>query len=173
MKLKTPGYIAFLFIFGLIFFNGVARSEPLSQNSPTNFEVQKIADGVYAAIRKEPPGLMFNANSVFIINDDDVIVVDTNITPASAREVMAELKKLTNKPVKYVINTHWHDDHIIGNQVYREAYPGVEFIAHASTIDDLPTIGASNRKQLLTYAPEGVGQLRSMVEQKKSLAGGV
>lgn len=134
-------------------------------------EIQKVADGVYAAIRKEPPGLMFNGNCVFIINDEDVVVVDTTITPSSAREVLAELKKLTSKPVKYVINTHWHDDHIIGNQVYREAFPGVEFIGHASTLVDLPTVGASNRQQLQEGAPGFVEQIRATMNNKKNLVG--
>jgi alkyl sulfatase BDS1-like metallo-beta-lactamase superfamily hydrolase len=90
-----------------------------TQNLSASFDLQKVAEGVYAAIRKEPPGLMFNANVVFIINDDDVVVVDTNIMPSSAREALAALRKLTTKPVKYVVNTHWHPDHISGNQVGR------------------------------------------------------
>src|SRR6185295_10239565 len=90
------------------------------------FKIVKLAKGVYAAIRTEPPGLTVNANSVFIINDSDVVVVDTTLTPGTARETIAALRQLTNKPVEYVINTHWHDDHIMGNQAYREAFPGVE-----------------------------------------------
>lgn len=109
----------------------------------TTFEVVKVADGVYAAVRKEPPGL--TVNSVFIINDNDVVVVDTTLTPGSAKELLAALRKLTNKPVKYVINTHWHDDHIMGNQVFRDAFPGVEFIGHANTRDYLPVTGLNNR----------------------------
>src|SRR5436190_193007 len=121
-----------------------------SQASGATFDLQKLAEGVYAAIRKEPPGLMFNANIVFIINDDDVVVVDTTITPTSAKEGLAALRKLTSKPVRYVVNTHWHPDHISGNQVYRDAFPGVEFIAQTTTLEDLPAVGETNRKGLLT-----------------------
>jgi glyoxylase-like metal-dependent hydrolase (beta-lactamase superfamily II) len=143
-----------------------------SQSPAPAFELQKLAEGVYAAIRKEPPGLMFNANSVLIINDDDVVVVDTNITPSSAKEVLAALRKLTKKPVKYVINTHWHPDHISGNQVYRDAFPGVEFIAQETTLKDLPAVGESNRKNLLTNGPAFAAKLRGLVEKNKSLDGG-
>ncbi|MDQ3806397.1 MAG: MBL fold metallo-hydrolase [Acidobacteriota bacterium] len=135
-------------------------------------DVVKVAEGVYAAVRKEPPGLMFNSNTVFIVNDEDVFVVDTNISPASAREVVAALRRLTTKPVRYVINTHWHDDHIAGNEVYREAFPGVEFIGHASTLEDLPTVGASNRKGTLTGGPPFVAQIRELMAKNKSLTGG-
>src|SRR5262245_31396507 len=76
-------------------------------NPARNFEVQKIAEGVYAVVRKDLPGLMVDANNVFIINDDDVIVVDANGAPSITKEVLAALRKLTNKPVRYVINTHW------------------------------------------------------------------
>ncbi|MBX7222544.1 MAG: MBL fold metallo-hydrolase [Blastocatellia bacterium] len=136
------------------------------------FDVQKVAEGVYAVIRTDPPGLMFDANCVFIINDDDVVVVDSSISPASTRDVLAALRKLTPKPVKYVINTHWHEDHIIGNQVYKEAFPGVEFIAQATTREDFPTVGLSNRKQLLDAINEINENLRDILAKNKNSRGG-
>ena len=139
-----------------------------------NFELVKAGDGVYAAIRKEPPGLTVNGNSVFIINDDYVIVVDTTLTPGTAKEEIAALRKLTTKPVKYVINTHWHDDHIMGNQAYRDAYPGVEFIAHANTRDYLPTTGLNNRKQAMSEQgyPGFIGALKNRLAKNESVFGG-
>jgi cyclase len=135
-----------------------------------SFVIQKLAEGVYAAIRRNPPLMSFDPNNVFIINDDDVVVVDANASLAATRELIAALRKLTNKPVKYVVNTHWHDDHIIGNQVYREAFPNVEFIAHASTPQDRPTIGDANRRQMLAGGKEYAAQLRRLVEQKPNLS---
>lgn len=138
------------------------------------FEIVKVAEGVYAAVRKEPPGLTVNANSVFIINAEDVIVVDTTLTPGSAKELLAELRRLTTKPVRYVINTHWHDDHIMGNQVYRDAFPGVEFIAHPRTREYLPTTGLANRKQAMSAQgyPGFIAFLRERLEKNKSPFGG-
>jgi glyoxylase-like metal-dependent hydrolase (beta-lactamase superfamily II) len=139
-----------------------------------NYEMVKVAEGVYAAIRTEPPGLTVNGNSVFIINDDDVIVVDTTLTPGTAREELAALRKLTNKPVRYVINTHWHDDHIMGNQVYRDAFPGVEFIAHANTREYLPATGLNNRRQAMSERgyPGFIAALRHRLEKNESVFGG-
>jgi glyoxylase-like metal-dependent hydrolase (beta-lactamase superfamily II) len=139
-----------------------------------NFEMVKVADGVYAAIRTEPPGLTVNSNSVFIINEDDVVVVDTTLTPGTAKEELAALRKLTSKPVKYVINTHWHDDHIMGNQVYRDAFPGVEFIAHAATRDYLPTTGLSNRKLAMSEQgyPGFIAFLKKQLQENQSVFGG-
>lgn len=136
-----------------------------------NFDVQKLAEGVYAVVRKEPPGFMVDANNVFIINDDDVVVVDSNGAPSISKEVLAVLRRLTSKPVKYVINTHWHDDHIRGNQVYREAFPGVEFIGHQTMREYIPAQGAINRKQFLEGAPQFLEVLKSALAKNKSLTG--
>lgn len=142
------------------------------QTVAANFEVQKIAEGVYAVIRKDLPGLMVDANNVFIINDDDVIVVDSNGAPAITKEVLAALRKLTDKPVKYVINTHYHDDHIRGNQIYREAFPRVEFIGHTFARDYLPNQGAANRKGFLEGAPQFADYIRGMMQKNQSMLGG-
>jgi cyclase len=159
-------------------FHGLVQGQTttLQQNkeapSPaSNFAVQKLAEGVYAVIRQDLPGLMVDANNVFIINDDDVIVVDANGAPSITKEVLAALRKLTDKPVKYVINTHWHDDHIIGNPVYREAFPAVEFIGHARMREYLPNQGATNRKNFLTQAPKFLEYLRGLLEKNQSLTG--
>jgi glyoxylase-like metal-dependent hydrolase (beta-lactamase superfamily II) len=141
------------------------------QSTTADFEVQKVADGVYAAIRRKPPGLMFDANSVFIVNDTDVIVVDTNITPSSAKTTIAALRQLTPKPVRTIVNTHWHDDHIMGNATYRAAFPGVEIIGHARSADAMATTGAANRKGTLERGPMLVTQLRLSLEQAKNFDG--
>ena len=153
---------------------GAPADQPQNQKAPASagdFEIQKLSEGVYAAIRKQPPLFSFDPNNVFIINDDDVIVVDANASLAVTKELLAALRKLTGKPVKYVINTHWHDDHIVGNQVWREAFPGVEFIGHASALKDRPTTGAANRRGMLEGGKAYAARLRGLVEQNKSLAG--
>ena len=137
-----------------------------------NFELKQLAEGVYGVIRKDPPGFMVDANDLFIINEDDVVVVDTNGAPSTTRLVLTALRKLTSKPVSYVINTHGHDDHIRGNVVYKEAFPGVQFIAHEKTREALLTVGESNRKSFLEGAPKFCSTLEDLVKTGKSLGGG-
>lgn len=145
-----------------------------AQEAAGNFELVKLAEGVYAATRTEPPGLTVNGNSVFIVNDEDVVVVDPTLTPGTAREEIAALRKLTNKPVRYVVNTHWHDDHVLGNAAYREAFPGAEFIAHAATREYLPTTGLTNRRMAMSERgyPGFINALKSRLEQNESVFGG-
>ncbi len=99
------------------------------------------------------------------------MVVDTSQSVALTREVLAELRKITPKPVRYVINTHWHDDHYIGDQVYREAFPDVDIVAHAQTFRDLPGEGASNRAQMIKGLPSMIAQLEDALRTGKNLKG--
>jgi len=137
-----------------------------------NSDVQQLADGVYAVIRREPAGFMVDANNVFVIGDTDVVVVDANGAPGITREVLAALRRITDKPVRYVVNTHYHDDHIRGNAVYRDAFPGVDFIAHSFAKSYLPVAGAVNRKNFLEGAPGFMNQLKGLLKEGKSLTGG-
>lgn len=140
--------------------------------APRSFAVEKVADGVYALIRREPASFWFNANNVFIIGKNDVIVVDSNLTVGYTKEVIAALREITDKPVKYVINTHWHEDHIIGNRAYREAFPNVKFVGHRSTLKDLAEIGGANRQSSLKNGRGFVGMLEANLEKGESIAGG-
>lgn len=99
-----------------------------------NYRFQKIADGVYYASPEYngtafPFGSnpFFGANLVVVVNKDDVLIVDTGTTPAAARAFVADIKLLTDKPVRYVVNTHWHYDHTDGNSIFG---PEVQIIAH-------------------------------------------
>src|SRR6476620_7572524 len=143
-----------------------------SSNPAKNFKVEKLAEGVYAVIRQDSVGFMVDGNNVFIINDNDVVVVDANGAPGITREVLAALRKITSKPVRYVINTHWHDDHIRGNKIYRDAFPGVEFIGQATMREYLPGQGATNRKNFLSGAPQFLQMLKQSLAAGKSLTGG-
>ena len=105
--------------------------------SPKPYDVVKLAEGVYGFVWRDPLQDPIEGNALFVINDRDVLVVDTGLLPSSARRMAGALRRLTSKPVRYVVNTHWHDDHHNGNQVYRELWPGVEFVAHRNTRADM------------------------------------
>jgi cyclase len=96
---------------------------------------------VYAVLRvqhpDEQPG---HSNSVFIINDEDVVVVDATRMPSRARKIIAAIRRLTSKPIRTLIHTHWHDDHVYGKQAFAEAFPGLEIIAHRDAREDMREI---------------------------------
>src|SRR6476659_5608221 len=80
------------------------------------FRFNKVREGVYHAVGTG--SLAVVGNSSFIVNDDDVIVVDDHVSPAAAWVLLEEIKEVTNKPVTTVINTHFHFDHAHGNQIF-------------------------------------------------------
>ena len=95
--------------------------------------VTKLAAGVYFIRHKDPPDHFLQGNSVVIIGDTGVLVVDSCYLPSSAREDIAQIRQWTNKPVRYLFNTHWHNDHTQGNAVYAKAFPGITIIAQSET----------------------------------------
>jgi cyclase len=138
------------------------------------FEIKPLADGVYAAIAK--PTYRVNSNSAIILLGDGVLVVDANSTPSAARSLIEQIKKLTPKPVKYVVNTHFHSDHTQGDAAYPNAWPaGVEIISSEATRASLEQRGIPRWKHEIVAMPQEIEQLKSdlqnaaSAEQKESI----
>src|SRR5438477_6977428 len=86
--------------------------------------ISKLADGVYEIRHKNAPDAFTQSNTTVVIGDREVLVVDSCYLPSSAREDIAQIRQWTNKPVRYLLNTHWHFDHTLGNGVYAQEFPG-------------------------------------------------
>ena len=130
-------------------------SYPVVQGKTYKF--QKIADGVYYATGG------FGSNNVVIINDTDVLIVDTGTTPAAARAFVADIKMLTSKPIRYVVNTHWHFDHTDGNSIFG---PDVQIIANDYVRTAISTFDVLHREPFLTSEGNAVPlQIQNLGEQ--------
>ncbi len=95
------------------------------------FDVQKVADGVHVAVASR--AYKVNCNTALIETDDGVLVVDSHSKPSAARAVVERIRAITPKPVRYVVNTHFHWDHWQGNEAYPSAYGHVEVITNDIT----------------------------------------
>ncbi|HLJ46866.1 MAG TPA: MBL fold metallo-hydrolase [Bryobacteraceae bacterium] len=93
-----------------------------------NIEKVEIAPGIYQFMTLRD-SYVRQLNSVAIVNENDVLVFDTNTRPSSAQLILDEIRRLTSKPVRYVVNSHWHPDHWSGNEVYLKAFPDLQIIA--------------------------------------------
>jgi cyclase len=102
---------------------GPRRTAPAAMGKAYKFD--RIAEGVYYATATG--AMVTGSNNPIIVNDRDVMVVDAGISPAAARALQEDLKTITDKPVRWVINTHFHYDHTDGNSIFG---PNVEIIGH-------------------------------------------
>jgi glyoxylase-like metal-dependent hydrolase (beta-lactamase superfamily II) len=103
---------------------------------------ERIAEGVYAilhddAIVQWPSGATGwpHGNTGVVIGDDSVLVIDSTFLPSRATADIALIRKLTPKPVGFLVNTHWHMDHTMGNAVYKDAYPGLVIVGPRASRD--------------------------------------
>lgn len=103
-----------------------AREHP----APTRTQV---ADGIYLFATQPYSDVGLDGNSIVILSNDGVLVFDSNGTPAAAAAVLAEIRQLTDKPVRYLVHSHWHWDHWYGAEVYRDTFPEIQIIAHERT----------------------------------------
>jgi cyclase len=107
------------FLLLLIFSAGARAQAPASPANSLPFLLKPLGHNVWAAIDDAKGSA--GANAGFVIGDDGVAVIDTFENPEAARQLLAEIRKLTKLPVKFVINTHYHLDHVAGNRVFRDA----------------------------------------------------
>lgn len=96
------------------FFALLSTTVAFSQTAPVN----EIAPGVFYYFGDEIRHR--SANCVWIVFDRYVVIVDANY-PWAAKEILEEVRKTTDKPVRFVVNTHYHHDHTFGNSVFRDA----------------------------------------------------
>jgi glyoxylase-like metal-dependent hydrolase (beta-lactamase superfamily II) len=104
----------------------IAGAASAQSPAPLPFVLKQLGPGVYAAI--DGPEHKAGSNAGFVIGDDGVLVVDAFFTAEAAKALVGEIRRLTPKPIRYVVNTHYHADHTGGDQALRDA--GAIIIAH-------------------------------------------
>ena len=131
------------------------------------FKFNKVRDGVYHAIGTG--ALAVVGNSSVIVNDDDAIVVDDHVSPAAAWVLLEEIKTFTNKPVRTVINTHFHFDHAHGNQIFD---PTVQIIGHEFTRRMLlsNSIGMPLYQNYVNGMPNQIADLKKRIAETSDAA---
>jgi glyoxylase-like metal-dependent hydrolase (beta-lactamase superfamily II) len=126
------------------------------------FDLRPVADGVYAAVAR--PATPINCNAAVVVYDEGVLVVDTHSRPSSARQLIAQIRSVTDKPVRYAVNTHFHWDHAQGNHAYPVAFPSqVAIVASEATRENLIAHGLQRVKGQLEAGPGQVEELKRRI----------
>jgi cyclase len=114
----------------------VSKATSAQEPAEPSFTLKQIGPNVWAAMSNPKSKLPTGANAGFVIGDDGVAVIDTfasidangELVTDAAKQLMADIRRVTKLPVKYVINTHYHLDHAGGNTVFADA--GAVVLAH-------------------------------------------
>jgi len=130
LKCKAPCPLLLAVVFGLL-------PVALPVWAQAERKVNKLADGVYEIQHREGSG----GNTTVIIGARQVLVVDTCFLPSAAREDIAQIRQWTDRPVTFVLNTHFHNDHNFGNRIYMDAFPAVTIIAQVETKKEMDRFG--------------------------------
>jgi glyoxylase-like metal-dependent hydrolase (beta-lactamase superfamily II) len=138
------------------------QSTPYPTTTGKAYKFEKIADGVYYATATG--SMVTGSNNVVIIGSRDILVVDTGTSPAAARAFLADLRLITPKAPRYVVNTHFHYDHTDGNQVYAGK---ADIIAHDYVKLAIQTLNVLHREPFttsqLTNVPARIANLQKQI----------
>ena len=130
-RLLIRSFIQSVFVVGLLL-SSIATAanfpteEPMG-GEPFGHSVKNIGDGLYVF-------RWWVYRNIFMVTDEGVIVTDP-INPKAANLLLGEIRKITDKPVKYVVYSHNHHDHISGGKVFKDQ--GATFIAHKNVLKEL------------------------------------
>lgn len=135
-------------------------------------EIEPIGPGAWAAIQPAA-GRFDDSNSLIVAAEEFVIVVDAQENADDARRIIQFAREEIKKPVRYVINTHWHSDHTRSNTIYRREYGESLFIiGHRTHLEDIPNRAApylqSRVENISRLLPPAKAQLESGVKSDGS-----
>ena len=130
--------------------------------------VQKVGEGVYLFTSSRHGDVGFVGNSVAILSEEGVLVFDAGCVPSDSAAVLAELRKLTDKPVRYLVNSHWHWDHWQGNQTYKAAFPGLQIISQENTRILMRDVSVPRTQNDLKELPAYIASLEKDLAAKRA-----
>ena len=168
MTYRTPERLAPLALFALL--AGCGAPPPPEDPPPPGatahegaaFEITEVRPGIWHAVGTG--AMNVGANAAIVDLGESLLLVDSHITPAAAWVLLQELSPLTPKPVRYVVNTHFHFDHIHGNQVFGDE---VEILGHETTYDVVAGGGSNSGTAWDAFVgtlPEQIATLESRLE---------
>jgi glyoxylase-like metal-dependent hydrolase (beta-lactamase superfamily II) len=146
-----------LFIAGWLWLDARAQTNAPIVSGAHRFE--KITDGIYYATASGT--MQVGANSPVIVTDAEAIVIDSETSPAAARALVQDIKAFTDKPVRYVIDSHFHYDHLFGNQIFGA---DVQIIGHDHTRERL-MVDTMKQYTFLTSVNPVPGRVESLRER--------
>jgi glyoxylase-like metal-dependent hydrolase (beta-lactamase superfamily II) len=101
---------------------------------PFVYDRQEVVEGIHLIYRVDPMRLPAESNVVVIEQSGGLVVVDSGGSTMAGERIIAQIRQISDAPVRYLVNTHWHGDHHLGNAAFLAAWPEIEIIAHENTV---------------------------------------
>lgn len=134
---------------------------------PKLFEIEKVGEGVYAAVANGRA--LINCNAAIFERDRDLLIVDAHSQPSAVYALVAQIRReVSEKPVRYIVATHLHGDHTQGLPAYRKISPGANIIASATTRRLLVELGPQRLKSALDAIPASIDNLNRRLASAKT-----
>lgn len=146
----------------LLWIVSLCAALPVHAAGVFDLTIAELKPGIFILQRPDVLRQPVEPNALVIVNDADVVVVDPGGVPASAENAIRLIRTVTNKPVSVLINTHWHGDHVLGNQVYRREFPNLRIVAHENTWRDITGAPMAYIGRQDAQLTEFIGQLDAM-----------
>ena len=140
----------------------------MSTFTSAHFRLHELADGVFAAIHSDSGSAQSNAGIVDL--GDRVLIFDAFIAPEAAADLKSAAAALIGRPISAVINSHYHNDHIWGNQAFPNDVP---IISTKKTRELITTLGAEEVTWFRAHSPERLSALEARLDQQRDEAGDV
>ena len=125
----------------------VATARAAQTTEPEPLPLQQVADNIWfvqgQAALGSPANRNFISNAGFVVTPQGVVVIDALGSPVLARELIAAIRRITDQPIRYVIVTHWHADHIYGLQAFKDV--GATVVGHRKALEYLNSDTATQR----------------------------
>ena len=131
------------------------------------FDIQKVDEGVFSAVAR--PAAMTNCNATIFESETHLVVADTHSKPSAAAALIAQLRQeVSPKPVRYIVNTHFHWDHAQGAAAYQKAFPKLDII---SSVPTKRLIASETAKRIKLQIENDVPRFIEEAEKKRRDAG--
>lgn len=170
LSTKISTFIGLIFVLPFCFTDaGTAYSQGIQNEKMklAEFRIDTVGDGVYVAVPVKVNHGFVEPNITIVEGDKSLLVIDAGFLPSSARQIISKLKIITSKPVRYLLNTHWHGDHPHANSAWKETWPGLEIIAHTEGKREIIERGLPDVEGFITkYYPARITQLKREIDEE-------
>jgi glyoxylase-like metal-dependent hydrolase (beta-lactamase superfamily II) len=131
------------------------------------FEIEKVAEGVYAAVAL--PASPLNCNAAIFENANDLMIVDTHSSASAVASLVSQIRRdITPKPIRWVVNTHFHGDHVLGNPAYKRIAPRADIVSSTVTRNLIAERDPDQVKSFRDAMPKALEDYRTKLAAAKT-----